>query len=234
MGIVVVGVPHKGELIHKIQVMKKTAFILLINLLLINCVMAKTFELFKLPYAADALEPAIGKETVEYHYGKHVQTYVNNLNGLIPGTEFENMELEEIVAKSDGAVFNNAAQIWNHQFYFYTFCPPSTGGAPTGDLARAIDAAFGSFDNFKKEFAAASASIFGSGWSWLVKDNAGKLSILKEGNAGNPVKAGLTALLAIDVWEHAYYIDYRNRRADHINAIWDIIDWKVVEKRYAQ
>ncbi len=195
---------------------------------------AMTFELFKLPYAVDALEPAIGKQTVELHYGKHVQAYINNLNNLLPGSKFENAKsLEEIVIGSDGAIFNNAAQVWNHEFYFNTFISKD-GGAPTGALANAINESFGSFENFKKEFAAAAVSIFGSGWAWLVKDKAGKLSITKESNAGNPLKSGLTPLLAFDVWEHSYYLDYQNRRADHINALWNIINWKVVEARYAK
>ncbi len=189
------------------------------------------FELFKLPYATDALEPVISKQTVEFHWGKHVQTYVNNLNNLLPGSAFENASLEEIVKKSDGAIFNNAAQVLNHEIYFNTFSPTG-GGAPVGALAKAINEAFGDFENFKKEFSAASVSIFGSGWCWLGKDTAGKLSIVKEGNAGNPIRNGLAVLLGFDVWEHSYYLDYQNRRADHINELWKIIDWKVVEKRY--
>lgn len=210
----------------------KKYLLLFITVLIIQNSTAMTFELFKLPYATDALEPAIGKQTVELHYGKHVQTYVNNLNNLIPGTPFENATLEEIVKKSDGPIFNNGAQVWNHEFYFYTFSPKG-GAAPVGPLAEAINKTYGSFDNFKKEFAAASVAIFGSGWCWLVKDNDGKLSIVKEGNAGNPLKNGLTPLLAFDVWEHSYYLDYQNRRADHINALWNIIDWDVVAKRFA-
>lgn len=191
------------------------------------------FELFKLPYATNALEPVIGQQTVELHWGKHVQTYVNNLNNLIQGTPFENATLEEIVKKADGAIFNNGAQVLNHQIYFDSFTSPSKNGtAPTGDLAKAINETFGDFENFKKEFSAAAVSIFGSGWAWLTKDKAGKLSIVKEGNAGNPIRNGLQPLLAFDVWEHSYYLDYQNRRADHVNALWSIIDWKVIEKRY--
>jgi len=189
------------------------------------------FKLFNLPYESSALAPVISQQTVELHHGKHVQTYITNLNNLIKGTPFESMSLEEIVKQSDGPIFNNGAQTWNHEFYFYTFSP-NGGGAPSGPLADAINKQFGNFDAFKKEFNDASVAIFGSGWSWLAKDKDGKLSILKESNAGNPLKAGLTSLIGFDVWEHSYYLDYQNRRADHIKALWDIIDWKVVEKRF--
>ena len=192
---------------------------------------AQALELFKLPYEANALEPVISKQTVELHYGKHVQTYVNNLNNLIKGTPFEKLSLEEIVKESDGAIFNNAGQVWNHEFYFKTLSPEG-GGVPSGALAEAVNKQFGSFDNFKKEFNAAAVSLFGSGWAWLAKDKEGDLVILKDSNAGNPLKAGFVSLLTFDVWEHSYYLDYQNRRADHINAIWDIIDWAVVEKRF--
>ena len=192
---------------------------------------AQAFELFKLPYESNALEPVISKQTVEFHHGKHVQAYLNNLNNLIKGTPFEKSSLEEIVKNSDGGIFNNAAQVWNHEFYFYTFSPKG-GGAPSGALAEAINKQFGSFEDFKKEFNAASVSLFGSGWAWLAKDKSGKLVILKESNAGNPLKAGLVPLIGFDVWEHSYYLDYQNRRADHISVLWDIIDWKVVEKRF--
>jgi Fe-Mn family superoxide dismutase len=192
---------------------------------------AKEIALFKLPYENNALEPVISKQTVELHHGKHVQTYVNNLNNLIKGTPFENLSLEEIVKYSDGGIFNNAAQVWNHEFYFYTFSPQG-GGEPSGALADAINKQFGSFENFKKEFNTASATLFGAGWAWVATDKNGQLTILKESNAGNPLKTGLTPLLGFDVWEHAYYIDYQNRRADHLNALWNIIDWKVVEKRF--
>lgn len=192
---------------------------------------AREFVLFKLPYENNALEPVISKQTVDFHYGKHVQTYINNLNNLIKGTAFENSSLEEIVKKSEGGIFNNGAQVWNHEFYFNTFSP-NGGGAPSGVLAETIKSQFGSFDDFKKEFSAASVSLFGSGWAWVSKDNSGKLVITKESNAGNPLKSGLTPLLGFDVWEHSYYLDYQNRRADHVNALWNIIDWKVVEKRF--
>jgi Fe-Mn family superoxide dismutase len=192
---------------------------------------AREFVLFKLPYENNALEPVISKQTIDFHYGKHVQAYINNLNNLIKGTSFENSSLEDIVKKSDGGIFNNGAQVWNHEFYFNTFSP-NGGGEPSGALAEAIRNQFGSFENFKKEFNAASVSLFGSGWAWVSKDESGKLVITKESNAGNPLKSGLTPLLGFDVWEHSYYLDYQNRRADHINALWDIINWKVVEKRF--
>jgi Fe-Mn family superoxide dismutase len=190
------------------------------------------FKLPLLPYEQNALTPAITAETISFHYGKHHQTYVNNLNNLVKGTDFEGKTLEEIITTSEGGIFNNAAQIWNHTFYFLSFSPTG-GGAPQGALAAAIDAAFGSFNNFKKEFADAALSLFGSGWAWLAKNADGKLQIIKESNAGNPLTQGLTPLLCFDVWEHAYYLDYQNRRADHINMLWNIIDWQVVEKRFA-
>lgn len=189
------------------------------------------FELPKLPYANNALEPVISEETINFHYGKHHQAYVNNLNNLIQGTKFENADLVTIIKESDGPIFNNAAQVWNHTFYFNSF-KPNSGGAPKGKLAEAINATWGSFDNFKKEFNTASTGLFGSGWAWLVKDKDGKLSIVKESNAGNPLTKGLTPILTFDVWEHAYYLDYQNRRPDHVNALWDIINWDVVEERY--
>ena len=177
------------------------------------------FELIKLPYAANALEPVISQATIEFHHGKHLQAYVNNLNNLIPGTKFENAPLEQIVTESDGAIFNNAGQILNHNLYFTQFSPKG-GGEPKGKLAEAIKATWGSFDNFKKEFNAAGAGLFGSGWVWLAKDKDGKLSITKEPNGSNPVVKGLTPIMGFDVWEHSYYLDYQNRRADHLNALW--------------
>ncbi len=189
------------------------------------------FEKVALPYATDALEPVISKTTVELHYGKHHQAYVDNLNKLIVGTEFENADLETIVKKSDGAIFNNAGQTLNHNIYFTSF-KPNGGGEPKGKLADAINAQFGSFDKFKEEFNAAGASVFGSGWVWLAKDDTGKLSIEKEANAGNPMTKGLTPILGFDVWEHSYYLDYQNRRADHLKEIWKIIDWETVSNRY--
>ena len=189
------------------------------------------FEMPILPYALDALEPVISKTTIDLHYGKHLQAYVNNLNNLVLGTEFENATLEEICKKAEGAVFNNGGQVWNHTFYFNTFSPDG-GSIPSGVLAEAINKTFGDFENFKKEFNTASMGLFGSGWTWLSKNRDGKLVITKESNAGNPLKSGVTPLLCFDVWEHAYYVDYQNRRADYLNAIWKIIDWKIVENRF--
>lgn len=189
------------------------------------------YELPVLPYETGALEPVISKQTIELHYGKHLQTYITNLNNLIAGTKFEDADLVTIVKESDGPLFNNAGQTLNHNIYFLSFSPDG-GGEPNGKLAEAIKAQFGDFESFKKEFAAAAVSLFGSGWAWLAKDDDGKLTILKEPNGSNPVVKGLTPLLGIDVWEHAYYLDYQNRRADHVNALWDIIDWKAVESRY--
>ena len=189
------------------------------------------FTLPELPYAHNALEPIISERTISFHYGKHHQTYVNNLNGLVVGTEFENSDLEAIVKKSEGPIFNNAAQIWNHTFYFLSLTP-NKGSKPSDKLAKAILAGWESLDNFKEEFNKAAVSVFGSGWAWLVKDADGKLSIVKESNAGNPITHGLTPLLTFDVWEHAYYLDYQNRRADYVAALWDLVDWKLVSERY--
>lgn len=184
-----------------------------------------------LPYAADALAPVISKETVDFHYGKHEKAYIDNLNRLIKGTQFEDMELEEVIRNSSGALFNNASQAWNHIFYFFSFAP-NAGGEPTGELRKAIDRDFGSFEDFKKAFVDAGVGLFGSGWVWLSSDENGKLFITQESNAGNPLTSGLTPLLCFDVWEHAYYLDYQNRRADSLNKLWDIVDWDVVEGRY--
>jgi Fe-Mn family superoxide dismutase len=189
------------------------------------------FELPKLPYATDALAPVIGQQTVELHYGKHLQNYITNLNNLIQGTKFENADLETIVKESDGAIFNNAGQTLNHNIYFLSFSPKG-GGEPVGKLGDAIKAQFGSFEEFKKEFVANGVGLFGSGWVWLSKDAEGKLYITKEANAGNPITKGYTPLLGFDVWEHAYYLDYQNRRADHLNDLWKIIDWNAVSARY--
>jgi Fe-Mn family superoxide dismutase len=189
------------------------------------------FSLPELPYAQNALEPVISEKTISFHYGKHLQTYVNNLNGMIEGTEFENANLETIVKKSIGPMFNNAAQTWNHTFYFLSLTP-NRGSVPSDKLAKAIDSAFGSMDDFKAEFNKAAVTVFGSGWAWLVKDAEGRLSIVKESNAGNPITRGLTPLITFDVWEHAYYLDYQNRRADYVAALWDLINWKVVSERY--
>ncbi len=189
------------------------------------------YELPKLPYDVNALEPVISARTIEFHHGKHHQAYVTNLNNLIPGTQFETMSLEDIVRKSDGGIFNNAAQIWNHTFYFNSF-KPQGGGIPTGKLLKAVENTWGSFDLFKKEFNNAATTLFGSGWAWLVKNEKGELSIIKESNAGNPLTKGLVPILTFDVWEHAYYIDYQNRRADYLAALWDIIDWDTVSARF--
>lgn len=189
------------------------------------------FILPDLPYRPNALEPAISQQTIEYHYGKHLQTYINNLNKLIEGTEWENAELAEIVRTSEGAVFNNAAQVWNHTFYFESFSPEG-GGEPVGALRSAILTRWGSFSAFKEEMNKAALGLFGSGWVWLVSDRKGHLSIMSESNAGNPLTKGYIPLLTFDVWEHAYYIDYRNQRADHLMHIWGVIDWKLIEQRY--
>jgi len=190
-------------------------------------------ELPKLPYDASSLEPFISQKTIEFHYGKHHQTYVNNLNNLIKGTPFENASLEEIIKNADGGIFNNRAQVWNHTFYFYQFSKEGKK-APSGELANAISQQFGSFDNFKSEFSKASVSLFGSGWVWLSVNNDGKLVITQESNAGNPLRNGLKPILTCDVWEHAYYLDYQNRRADYVEAFWNLIDWNVIEKRFLE
>jgi len=189
-------------------------------------------ELPKLPYEINALEPHISKETLEFHHGKHHQTYVTNLNNLIGGTEFENMSLEDIVKKSSGGVFNNAAQIWNHSFYWECLSP-NGGGEPTGDLATAINNAFGSFADFKETFTKTAVTTFGSGWAWLVKNADGSLAIVSTSNAGTPMTAGQTALLTCDVWEHAYYIDYRNARPKYLEGFWNVVNWDFVAKNLA-
>ena len=189
------------------------------------------YELIKLPYVANALEPVISKETLGFHHGKHLNAYVNNLNGLIEGTKYEDMPLEEIVKTSDGGVFNNAGQILKHNFYFTQFCAPKANNQPTGIIAQWIDEQFGSFEAFKEEFVKKGATLFGSGWVWLSVDKEGKLQITQETNASNPVQRGLRPLLTFDVWEHAYYLDYQNRRPDHLNALWQIVDWEVINER---
>ena len=187
-------------------------------------------ELPKLPYDLDALEPVVSLRTIEFHYGKHHQAYVNNLNNLIKGTKFETSTLETIVKESDGGIFNNASQIWNHTFYFFSFSPDGAK-EPSGKLAETINRDFGSFAEFKEKFAKAALTLFGSGWAWLVRDSDGKLSIAQESNAGNPLTKGLTPLLTCDVWEHAYYLDYQNKRQEYIDNFWKILDWKVVGSR---
>ncbi len=186
-------------------------------------------KLPNLPYANDALTPHISTETIEYHYGKHHKTYVDNLNKLIPGTEFENMPLEEIVKKSSGGIFNNAAQIWNHTFYWNCLSPRG-GGEPTGELANTISKHFGSLAQFKEKFTNAAVTLFGSGWAWLVRNADNTLSVEATSNAGNPLKDGKKPLLTCDVWEHAYYIDYRNARARYIEAFWNLVNWDFVTK----
>ena len=186
----------------------------------------------ELPYAKTALAPHISAETLEYHYGKHHQTYVTNLNNLIPGTEFEKMPLEEIVMKSSGGIFNNAAQVWNHTFYWHSLSPQG-GGAPTGALGDAINKAFGSFEEFKKTFTQTALTTFGSGWAWLVKNKDGSLAIVSTSNAACPLTAGQKPLLTCDVWEHAYYIDYRNARANYVTAFWNLVNWDFAAKNLA-
>ena len=189
------------------------------------------FELPKLPYKLNALVPHISEETLEFHYGKHHLAYVNNLNGLVPGTEFEKASLETIIKKAEGGIFNNAAQIWNHSFYFESF---SHDGRRIPDVkaAASINKSFGSFDAFKEQFTKAAATLFGAGWAWLAMKDDGSLVILQESNAGNPLKKGLKPIMTCDVWEHAYYIDYRNRRPDYIKSFWEIIDWDIIESRF--
>lgn len=191
------------------------------------------FELISLPYSANALEPVISAETIAFHHGKHLQTYVNNLNALLPGSGFEDMTLEEIVSKSEGGIFNNAGQILNHNLYFTQFRSPRENNQPNGRIGEAIVGQFGSFDAFREEFQKKGATLFGSGWVWLSSDSDGKLVITQEPNAGNPLTKGLTPLLTFDVWEHAYYLDYQNRRPDYQAALWQLIDWDEVNRRLA-
>ena len=192
----------------------------------------KKFELMALPYAVDALEPVISKQTLEFHHGKHLAGYVNNLNGLMEGSPLAVLPLEEIVLKAEGGMLNNAGQILNHNLYFGQFCAPKADNKPTGKLAEAIVRDFGSFEEFKEAFQKGGATLFGSGWVWLSADKDGKLVITQEANAANPIQKGLKPLLTFDVWEHAYYLDYQNRRPDHLAALWQIVDWEVIEKRY--
>ncbi len=180
-----------------------------------------------LPYPKDALAPVISAETLEYHYGKHHQAYVNNLNKLIPGTEYENMPLEEIIKKASGGIFNNAAQVWNHTFYWNCMAP-NAGGEPTGKLADAIKKTFGSFQAFKEKFNATAVGTFGSGWAWLVQNPDGSIAIESTSNAGNPMTTGKKPLLTCDVWEHAYYIDYKNARPTYVENFWKIVNWPFV------
>jgi Fe-Mn family superoxide dismutase len=202
----------------------------------------KKFELMALPYAEDALEPVISKETIAFHHGKHLAGYVNNLNAMLEGSSLAGLPLGEIVLKAEGGMLNNAGQILNHEMYFEQFTGESIKSTPkgrdiiqsvpTGKLAEAIERDFGSFEAFKEEFVKKGATLFGSGWVWLSADKDGKLVITQEANAANPIQKGLKPLLTFDVWEHAYYLDYQNRRADHLAALWQIIDWEVIEQRY--
>ena len=190
------------------------------------------FELMALPYAAEALEPVISAGTLGFHHGKHLAAYVNNLNAALPGSGLEGLSLEDVVLKAQGGMLNNAGQILNHNLYFGQFRAPVDNNVPTGRLALVIDHDFGSFEAFKEAFVKAGATLFGSGWVWLSADAEGKLVITQEPNAANPIQQGLRPLLTMDVWEHAYYLDYQNRRPDHLNALWQIIDWNVVAARY--
>ncbi|PLX23396.1 MAG: superoxide dismutase, partial [Marinilabiliales bacterium] len=185
------------------------------------------FELPQLPYAYDALEPVITKKTLEFHHDKHHAAYVNNLNNLIKGTEFESADIIDIIIKSDGGIFNNAAQVWNHTFYFDQFGKDKSK-QPLGQLKDAIDATYGSFDEFKEKFSTASKTLFGSGWAWLVKKTNGSLDLIQTSNAENPLKEGFIPILTCDVWEHAYYLDHQNRRPEYVAGFWEILDWDVV------
>lgn len=192
------------------------------------------FELMVLPYAQESLEPVISKKTLEFHHGKHLAGYVNNLNVLLKESPLAGLSLEEIVCKADGGIQNNAGQILNHNLYFGQFFAPKADNMPVGELAAAIVRDFGSFEAFKDEFQKKGATLFGSGWVWLSADKDGKLIITQETNAANPIQKGLKPLLTFDVWEHAYYLDYQNRRPDHLAALWQIIDWNVIENRYSK
>ena len=194
----------------------------------------KKFELMALPYAPEALEPVISKQTMEFHYGKHLAGYVNNLNGLLEESPLAGLPLEEIVCKATGGIQNNAGQILNHNLYFGQLGAPKADNRPVGKLAEAIKRDFGTFEAFKDEFQKKGTTLFGSGWVWLSADKDGKLIITQETNAANPIQKGLKPLLTFDVWEHAYYLDYQNRRPDHLAALWQIIDWNVIENRYSK
>lgn len=185
----------------------------------------------QLPYSLDALAPAISARTVDFHYNKHEKAYIDNLNRLIKGTEYDDMDLEEVIVSAKGPLYNNAAQAWNHIFYFFSFSPEGPR-EPSGELRHAIDRDFGSFARFKETFEEAGVGLFGSGWVWLSRDRDGKLIVTQGANASNPMTDGLEPLLAFDIWEHAYYLDYQNRRADALKALWNIVDWDVVEGRY--
>lgn len=185
-----------------------------------------------LPYPMDGLQPHISKETLEYHYGKHHQAYVTNLNNLVKNTEFENASLEDIVKKSSGGVFNNAAQVWNHTFYWHCM-KPNGGGTPSGALSAAINTKWGSFDNFKAEYTKNCVANFGSGWTWLVKKSDGSVDIVNTSNAATPLTGNDKPLMTCDVWEHAYYIDYRNARAKYVEIFWNLVDWDFIDKNFS-
>jgi Fe-Mn family superoxide dismutase len=189
-----------------------------------------TFQLPSLPYAPDALEPVISVRTIEFHYGKHHQAYATKLNSLVPGTEFENSTLEAIILKAEGGIFNNAAQVWNHTFYWESFSA-RRGTKPTGKLLEMINRDFGSFEVLMTKFNEAAVNQFGSGWAWLVLNVTGNLAIVTTGNAANPLRDGVKPILTCDVWEHAYYLDFQNRRPDYVNAFWQLVDWDKVAKR---
>lgn len=190
------------------------------------------FQLIDLPFRENELEPVISAETIALHHGKHLATYVNNLNNLLPGSGLEELPLEEIVTKANGGIFNNAGQILNHNLYFEQLQAPRENNCPVGALATAIEEQFGSFEAFKEKFTTAATTLFGSGWAWLASDAEGTLHLLQMPNADNPVTKGLKPLMTMDVWEHAYYVDYRNRRPDHIAAMWRILNWQKIEQRY--
>jgi Fe-Mn family superoxide dismutase len=192
----------------------------------------KKLDLMALPYVPEALEPVISKETIGFHHGKHLAGYVNNLNGLLEGSPLAGLSLEEIVLKAESGMLNNAGQILNHNLYFGQLAAPKADNKPIGKLAEAITRDFGSFEAFKEEFLKKGATLFGSGWVWLSADKDGKLVITQEPNAANPIQKGLKSLLTFDVWEHAYYLDYQNRRPDYLAALWQIINWEVIESRF--
>lgn len=192
------------------------------------------FHLVPLGYENEALSPVIGTATLSFHHGKHLRAYVDNLNNLLTGSPFEGLPLEDVVAKADGNIRNNAGQVLNHNLYFTQWRNPCEDNCPVGSLRKAIDEAFGSFHTFRQEFQKAGTTLFGSGWVWLSSDEQGRLLITQEQNAGNPIQKGLRPLLTFDVWEHAYYLDYQNRRADHLTALWDIINWDIVTQRYTE
>ena len=213
--------------------MRKILFLSILVSLNINLLQAQNniFVQEPLAYTNNALEPYISSETIDYHYGKHLQGYINNLNKLLDGSDLQDKNLEYIILNSDGAIFNNAAQVYNHRFYFNTLSP-NAKLKPDGVLLEAINKKWGSYDNFKNESTANATKLFGSGWVWLAEDTDGNLNIINTPNAETPLEQNLTPLMVMDVWEHAYYIDYRNKRADHIANIWNVIDWKVIEDRY--